>query len=196
VRIIRQTWASLVEACKILFINPDRLPFGERMRAVAKVLAAGASVVVGTIVQEALQKTPIGAIPVVGDIISTFCGTAVTGIMSCSLLYFLDHSELIQKLVHSLDKMHFLDAEVEYYRQFAVYFERYAAELEGIDLAKFQKEARTYHTLVLRLESAQDENSLNLALRNALDAIGVRVPWGEGDFDAFMRDRSRTLVFA
>lgn len=36
VRIIRQSYASLVEACKVLFINPDNYTFGERMRAVVK----------------------------------------------------------------------------------------------------------------------------------------------------------------
>lgn len=36
VRIIRQSWASLVEATKILLFNPDILPFGERFRAAAK----------------------------------------------------------------------------------------------------------------------------------------------------------------
>lgn len=195
VRLIRQTYASLVEACKILFINPDNLPFGQRMKAAAKVLAAGASVVIGTIVQEAIQKTPVGTIPVVGDVISVFCGTAVTGIMTCSLLYFLDHSEMIQKLVGFLDNLHFMDAEVDYFRSQAAYFEAFAAELENIDLEKFRMEITTYRTLADNLEVARTEVELNAALRNAVEAIGVTIPWGEGDFNSFMLDRSRTLVF-
>ncbi|MEQ8156798.1 MAG: hypothetical protein ABRQ25_18305, partial [Clostridiaceae bacterium] len=43
VKIIRQTYASIVQAAKVLFINPDNFPFGERMRAVVKILATGAS---------------------------------------------------------------------------------------------------------------------------------------------------------
>lgn len=195
VRLIRQTYASLVEACKILFINPDNLPFGQRMKAAAKVLAAGASVVAGTIVQEALQKTPLGAIPIVGDVISVFCGTAVTGIMTCSLLYFLDHSDMIQKCVGFLDKLHFIDPEVNYFRSQAAYFEAFAAKLENIDLEKFRIEITTYRTLVDNLEVARTEVELNAALQNAVEAIGVTIPWGEGDFNLFMLDRSRTLVF-
>ena len=67
IRIIRQCWASLVQALKVLFFNPDNLPLGERIRAVAKILATGASVVVGTVVTEAVQKTPLGQMPVIGD---------------------------------------------------------------------------------------------------------------------------------
>ena len=195
VRLIRQTYASLVEACKILFINPDNLPFGQRMNAAAKVLAAGASVVIGTVVQEAIQKTPVGVTPIVGDVISVFCGTVVTGIMTCSLLYFLDHSEKIQNLVHSLDNLHFIDAEVDYFRSQAAYFEAFAANLENIDLEKFRIEINTYRTLVDNLEVACTEVELNTALQNAMKAIGVTIPWGEGDFNSIMQDRSRTLVF-
>ena len=39
VRIIRQSYASLVEAGKVLFFNPENYTFGERMRAVLKILA-------------------------------------------------------------------------------------------------------------------------------------------------------------
>jgi len=67
------------------------------MRAVVKILSIGASVVVGVLVNEAISKTPIGAIPIAGDIIQTFCGTLVTGIMSCTLLYFLDRNEKIKQ---------------------------------------------------------------------------------------------------
>lgn len=195
VRLIRQTYASLVEACKILFINPDNLPFGQRMNAAAKVLAAGASIVAGTIVQETIQKTPVGTIPIVGEVISVFCGTVVTGIMTCSLLYFLDHGEMIQKLVGFLDNLHFIDAEIDYFRSQATHFEAFAAKLENIDLEKFRIEITTYRTLVDNLEVARTEVELNAILQNAVEAIGVIIPWGEGNFNSFMLNRSRTLVF-
>lgn len=51
VKIFRQAYVSIVEAVKILFINPDNYAFGDRMRAVAKALSVGASVVVGVLVQ-------------------------------------------------------------------------------------------------------------------------------------------------
>lgn len=98
VRIIRETFKSLVEAVKILITNPENLPFIERMRAVAKVVAVGASGIAGILVEEALHDTPLGKIPVVGDLVPTFIGSLVTGILSCTLLYLLDNNVLLQKI--------------------------------------------------------------------------------------------------
>lgn len=194
VKIIRQTYASIVQAAKVLFINPDNLPFGERMRAVVKIIATGASVVLGGIVSEALGKTPIGVMPVIGDIIQTFCGTLVTGMVSCTLLYFLDRSEIMNELVHVLNYLSVFSIEVDYFRQQAAYFETYAAELMQIDLAKFHEETAVYNSLSHEIENAKSETELNTILKNAMNKIGIKIPW-VGDFNCFMSDKSVTLVF-
>lgn len=194
VKIIRQTYASLVQAAKVLFINPDSLEFGERMRAVVKILATGASIVVGTAINEAIGKTPIGTIPVLGDIVQTFCGTLVTGIMSCSLVYFFDRSDIMNKLVNKLNNLHPFSSEVNYFYRQAEYFERYAAELMSIDIKKFKEETELYYSFALEIENATSEEELNVKLKNILNKIGVKIPW-EGDFDSFMRNKSSVLVF-
>ncbi len=197
VQVIRQSYVSLVEAAKVLFINPQNYTFGERMRTVAKTLATGASVVVGVLVSEAIGNTGLKGVPVLGDIVPTFCGAFVTGIMTCTLLYFLDRSERINKLVKSLDGLHTMDAEIQYYRQKADAFERYAAELEKIDLAKFKKEIALFGDIAHDLEAAGTEEELNAALKSACEKAGVPIPWGkERSFDAFMRDKNSRLVFS
>lgn len=196
VRMIRQAYPSLVEATKVLFINPECYTFGERMRAVAKVLATGASVVTGVAVSDAVSKTPIAAIPVLGDVVPAFCGAFVSGIMSCTFLYFLDRSPIINKLVKKLDDLHTIETEVNYYREQAEYFERYAAELMEIDLAEFQRETALYCNATARLEDAQNENDLNAILKNAYETLNISLPWGEHEsFDSFMEDESAHLVF-
>ncbi|NOW85870.1 hypothetical protein B0H39_003751 [Clostridium beijerinckii] len=194
VKIIRQTYASIVQAAKILFINPDNLPFGERMRAVVKIIATGASVVAGNIVSEFVEKTPIGMVPVIGDIVKTFCGTFVTGIMSCTLLYFLDRSEVINKLVNVLNNLHPMSTEVNYFYQQAEYFEKYAAEIMKIDIEKFHEETETYYSAALRIEEATSETELNSILKEILNKIGAQIPW-KGDFDSFMNNKNAVLVF-
>ncbi len=196
VKIIRQSYASLVEAGKILFINPDNYTFGERMRAVVKALATGASVVTGVIVSEALSKTPVSAIPVVGDVVQSFCGAFVTGIMSCTLLYFFDRNELMQRLFQVIDNIHTVETEVAYFRQQAMYFERYAAELMNIDLGEFKKETVLYRSVAKKLEAAQTEQELNSILRQALQDLGISLPWQDGrSFDEFMGDKNARLLF-
>ncbi|HHD2752868.1 TPA: hypothetical protein ACOTG0_001663 [Clostridium perfringens] len=194
VKIIRQTYASLVQAAKVLFINPDNLEFGERMRAMVKILATGASIVMGTAFSEAIEKTPIGAIPGVGDVVKTFCGTFVTGIMSCSLLYFFDRSEIMNKLVSKLNSLDILTTEINYYRKQAEYFDKYAAELMSIDIEKFREETELYYSFALEIENIKSEEELNIKMKNILNKIGVKIPW-EGDFDSFMSNKKNRLVF-
>lgn len=194
VKIIRQSYVSLVQAAKVLFINPDNLPFGERMRAIIKILSVGASVVAGGLISELISKTPLGTIPVLGEVVQTFCGTLVTGIMSCTLLYFFDRSEVMNRLVRPLDKLHSSSTELNYFRSQAVYFERFAAELMQIDIKKFTEESRMYCSLAVEIDKARDETQLNAMLKNALEVIGVKLPW-DGTFDCFMEDKDSVLVF-
>lgn len=196
VRIIRQCYASLVEAGKVLFINPENYTFGDRMRAVAKILATGGSVAVGVLVSEAVSNTGIKAIPELCDIVPDFCGTFVSGIMSCTLLLFLDRNERMNELFHALDDLHTIETEINYYRQQADYFERYAAELEQIDFEQFKKEIAFYGQISKRLEAAETEQELNSVLKNALKTANILMPWnGYESFDQFMGDKNAKLVF-
>lgn len=152
--------------------------------------------VVGVIVSEAVGDTGIKTIPILGDIVPSFCGTFISGIMSCTLLYFLDRSELMNKLFHVLDGLHTIETEVNYYRQQAEYFERYAAELEQIDLAQFKKEIAFYEQITNDLTAAESEQELNIVLKNALKKENILIPWkGYESFDQFMNDKNSHLVF-
>lgn len=196
VRIIRQSWASLVEATKILLFNPDFLPFGERFRAAAKIIATGASVVAGTIVGDLIAKTGVAAIPVVGDIVQTFCGTLVTGILSCSLLYLLDRNSAVNKIVQVLNSIPTVDDIVIYYRTQARLLEEYCAKLMNIDLAAFQKEAQSYSEAVSTLEDAVNEQELNFALCTVSKRLEISSPIGNHkDMDSFMADPNSKLKF-
>lgn len=196
VRMIRQAYPSLVEAIKVLFINPKCYTFGERIRAVAKILATGASVVMGVAVSDLVSKTPVAAIPVLQDVVPAFCGAFVSGIMSCTFLYFLDRSPLINRLVRKLDNLHTIETEVAYYCQQAEYFEQYAAELMEIDLEEFKRETALYSTISDRLADVKSEDDLNTVLKDAFERLNIALPWGEHDsLGGFMKDESARLVF-
>ena len=197
VKIIRQAFASVVEAGKILLFNPDGYPLGERLRAATKILATGASVVLGTLVSEAIGKTPIGAIPVIGDIVKTFCGTLCTGIVSCTLLYFLDRSPIINKIVDKLNKIPTIDKNVAYFKEQALMFEKYAAELMKIDLAAFKRETSTYNLIAASITEDMSEDVLNSVFKNAMASLGITMSWEKthDSFDSFMKDKNARMVF-
>lgn len=196
VRIIRQCWASLVEAVKVIFFNPDYLPFGERFRAAAKIIATGASIVAGTMVSELIATTPINKFPVVGEIVQTFCGTLVSGILSCSLLYLLDTNPVIDKLVKVLNSISTVDDVIASYRLQARLLDEYCAKLMEIDLAKFQEETRAYSSAVAILSNASNDRELNEALQSVCEQLNIKSPFGKHkDIDSFMDDPDSVLVF-
>ena len=199
VRIIRQSWASITEAAKILFINPDNYLLGERLRAVAKILATGASVVAGTLVAEALGNTGLKALPAgLGEIVTSFCGAFVSGILSCTFLYYLDRSELINKLVKWLDNLPSVEKQLLYYKGQVEIFERYAAQLMEIDFERFKKETAVFNGLVGKLSSAKSAQQLNLILIQEMKNMGITMSWEKthDSFDSFMQDKSAVLRFS
>lgn len=197
VRIIRHTWASLVEAVKVLLFNPDCLPMGERIRSTAKIIATGASVVSGVMVTEALNKTAVGTIPFIGEIVSAFCGTMVTGIMTCSLLYFLDHNSAINKVVEIINKIPSIDNYVAYVKMQAQVLDEYAAKLMRLDIETFRKETSLFVEASIILDNiGEDETTINGKLIAIYDMLRIELPWrGFSSFDEFMTDKTAILTF-
>lgn len=193
VTLIRQVYASFVEAVKVLVLNPDDLPLGDKLRAVAKIISTGASVAVGVVVNLAIAETPLGKIPVIGDIVQTFCGTLVTGIMSCTLLMFFDRSKVVNQLVEFLNtySMHNV---VEYFKEVGVALEKYAAELMKLDAAKFSKETKRFSALTSKIDSISSDREMNETLKRFYAETGLPTPW-KGDFNTFMGNRNNRLVF-
>lgn len=193
IRIIRQTWASLVEAAKILFVNPDRLPLGEQFKAALKILSAGISVIAGSIVSELVSKVTSWT-GTLGEIISTFCGAFVTGIIGCTAVYILDNNKKIRALIDWLNKMDFASAAIDYFRKEQQQFAAYAAQLMQIDIEQFKKETAAYTAIADQLENVNDSNALNDLLLNTFKQQGLPLPWS-GDFNTFMGNRANHLVF-
>lgn len=196
VTIIRQMWPSVVEAFKILFINPNGYRLGDRIRAAVKILATGASVVAGVIVAQLVSSSGIGLVPIVGDIISSFCGAFVSGILSCTFVYFLDRSTFVNKLVDFLNDPLAIGKLLDYYERYAAYLDEFAAKLLDIDIERFRKETAMYSSLANQVANVRSETELNKPLYKAADTAGVKIPWGTHEkFDSFMRDKNARMVF-
>lgn len=194
VKIIRQVWVSIVEAIKILFLNPDNLLFGERMRAAAKILATGASIAIGIITKEFLSKFGISEIPYIGETLINFIELFTVGITTCTFLYFLDRSEIANKLVLILNKVPTMSNVLNYYKEQAKYFENYAAEILKMDLKSFEAEVDKFNIIVNKLENAKTETEINNVLKEFFIKIKLEFPW-EGDFNSFMEDKNTVLFF-
>ena len=192
-RIIRQSWASIVEALKVLFFNPDNLRLGDRIKAVLKIIATGATVVFGYYLNSILENSGIGAVPLVGSILSEVISGLVTGIISCTLLYFIDHNQSFNKIFELLNGPS-IEESKEFYQEQAQKFEEYACKLEKIDVNKFKKEVDFYRDVSSNLSRIKDSAKFNEYLKKLLEEMNSKLPW-IGDFDEFMSNKNNRLTF-
>ena len=193
VRIIRQVFPSIIEAGKIIFINPDNLSFNERMKAALKVLATGASLIAGLFVNEAIATSGIGELPIVGEIVSDFCSAFVTGILTCALIYFIDHSKLVNNVLNMVDNL-LLGEVTDYYREQAEYWEIYASKLTQIDLETLKLSIRTIYKITDALSVDMDALQIHAVLSRGYSELGLSRPWS-GDFNDFMNNKNNHLVY-
>ncbi len=191
VKCIRQIYASVVEAGKILLFNPDNLLFGDRIKTSTIILATGASILVGTAVGELIQKTPIANIPGVGTFVTAFCSSLISGLVSCTLLVFLDRSKFMNKVVNALNR---IPSEVNNYKEIADTLEILAAKLENLDIAKFRVETEKYRNIATKIGVTESEQELNDLLLSAYNVFDIKISW-KGDFNTFMGNKSNYLVF-
>ncbi|WP_051209123.1 hypothetical protein [Butyrivibrio sp. WCD3002] len=192
VRYIRQAYASVVQAGKVLFFNPDGLLLGDRIKSTAVILSTGASVIAGTAVGDLIAKTPIGMLPEVGQIVITFCSSLVSGLLSCSLLIFMDRSKYINSVVNKLNEM---GSRVNSYREMADALETISAELAGFDIKQFRKDVSTFEAFADDVTRISDYEKLNQLLGELLSNLKVEIPW-DGDFDSFMQNKNNRLRFS
>lgn len=191
VKCIRQIYASVIQAGKVLLFNPDNLMFGDRLKMTITILTTGASVLVGTAIGEAISKTPIGMTPSIGPVVQVFCSTLVSGLISCTFLIFMDRSKLINQIVDCLNA---IPSEANNYREIADLMEQLAAKLSQIDIEKFKEETEKYNCVANQIQNSKDEEELNQILLGAYKDLEINLPW-TGDFDSFMGNKNNRLVF-
>lgn len=87
-----------------------------------------------------------------------------------------------------------LQKQLDAYKRITASLQTYMEQLKRIDLAAFQKETAQYQPLESYIDCIEDEKSLNFFLKKNMVELGISIPW-EGDFDTFMRDKSRHLIY-
>lgn len=198
VKIIRESLSTIVEALNILIINPDNLPYGEVLKAVAILLSTGMSVILGTIVTEAMSKIPALNIPIIGEILTTFIGASVTGLMSVSLLYYIENSKQIKKIVDWLNQFKSsFDHKLDYFKKVHASLIAYVAELENIDLDYFKLQVEMTNEIANQIEHTTSDQEINLTLSNIVEKYNVYLAYDGtiGGLDDFMDDSNTILEF-
>lgn len=191
VKMLRQIFPSIIQSSKVLLFNPDNLMFGDRLKKSTIIMGTGASVLVGTTVSDEIAKTPIGKNKVVGKSICSFIGTFISGIISCSMLIFMDRSKFINNL---FDRMNGIPTSANNYKEIADQMENLAADLENLDYDNFRQEVEKYDVYTNKIIKSESQDELNEILLAAYKEFNIELPW-KGDFNTFMGDKSNCLIF-
>lgn len=95
-RMLREGCFSLLSACNLLFVKPNKLPINERLHEVTKVLVAGGIVVAGVLLEEFID-TQLRLLPFllpVAEIATTVIVGSITAIATTSTVALLDNLDL------------------------------------------------------------------------------------------------------
>lgn len=182
VRLIREMWNNLVQAFKITVFNPEGLSPGQLAKAVTKLIAAGVAVAGGVMINEAMAQILIFPF---GSELAAFCGALTTGILGLVMNYYLEYSEVMQRVWAFLDK--FKDKfrrSLEYFQAVNAELDRYLVELTALE---FSVDAAALNHFSLHLDSVNSEIERGLLLREEVSRRGIALPFESGNV-ASVRD--------
>lgn len=161
--------------------------FFDRMTAALKILATGASVIIGTLAQEAVQASLNGITPFLANIISAFAGSLCTGLLTITFLFYIDNNPFDSFLDKAFDKA------IKNYKLQARLFNDYCEKLNKLDIEKFANKTHIAHNLASAKYS--NDMELNQILKQTMDELNIKCPWGEHSLDTVMNDQNFKLIF-
>ncbi len=107
-KILRSFWSAIVSSLRILIQNPDNLGPVEKITAVMRILSVSVGGIIQPIISESIDKLLAIHAPVlprsIVEALSEFFGAAVGGIVSVSLVYAIDNSPIVAKVVEIIRK--------------------------------------------------------------------------------------------
>lgn len=194
IKILRHASTAVVQAFKILFFEQHN-SWQEKIHAVLVLLGTSASSIVGSLLGSYLAPT-LSAIPVIGDLLVTFTEIFISGILSCTFIYFIDKWDIAQKIYAFISKIDInpLGDYVEYMKQQVIMYESYVANLLAIDVETVIRETKKYSDVLRILNECNSDCEINTKLKKCLSELKIDLPWS-GDFSSFMGNKKNRLVF-
>lgn len=179
VRLIREMWNSLVNAAKLIFFNPQKLALGDLAREVTRILSTGIAVVIGVLLNQHLMT--IMTFPF-GTEIAAFLSALATGILTVCMSYFLDHSELMDKVWSFLNKFKTeYKRTLEYFQKVNAELDRYLIELSRIEFNMLPSELETFADNLLLVNS---EHERGLILAAEVKRRNIDLPFESGNTES------------
>lgn len=178
-KLLREMWTSLVSAAKLIFFNPNKLSAGDLVREITRVISIGVSVAMGVILNQYLAS--IMAFPL-GTELAAFVSAVATGLMALGITYFLDHSELMQKVWDFLNQFKTEGRRtLEYFQKVNAQLDNYLVELTALEFNLDPQEMTRFND---NLVSVNSEHERGLVLAKEVKNRGIKLPFESGNLDS------------
>lgn len=178
-KLLRETWSSLVSAAKILFFNPENLGPGALAREVTRILSTGVAVAMGVMLNQQLASLMIFPL---GTELASFVSAVATGLMTIGITYFLDYSELMQKVWNYLDQFKSeAKRTLEYFQKVNAELDRYLIELSRIEFNLSPEELSRFAS---SLESISCEHERSYMLLKEIRKREIDLPFESNNLDS------------
>lgn len=172
-KLIRECWQTIIQVTKLITFNPDNLAVGDLAKEVTRLIGLAVNVAIGTIVHQHLVNL-ISALPF-GVYIASFLSALVAGILTVGFSYFLDYSEIMQKVWSYLNSLKSkYQFTLEFYQQINAELDEYLIELSKIE---FNLDADELYIFSQSLASANSEYERGLVLAAEAQRRNIELPF-------------------
>lgn len=181
-KLIREMWSPLIQVAKLIFFNPENLSLGELTKNVLKILGGAAAVFLGSILHAELNS--LLAFPFGSDI-AAFISALVTGIITLLISYFLEHSELMQKVWGALDNFFKdkYDLQLEEFQRLNRELDNTLLEIAKIELSFDVDELKVFNDSLLASSCEYEKSKL---IKLELDKKGIDMPYEFGNTNSMV----------
>jgi hypothetical protein len=179
-KLIREMWNNLVKASKLAFFNPDNLNTGDLVREIIKLLSFGLATTIGTIVNSHLNT--FLTIPF-GNEIATFLSGLVSGVLMLGFTYFLEHSEVMNKVWDYLNSFKTrYEKMIEHMKEINLELDRYLIELSKLEFNLNTDELSRFST---SLSQTNNELERKVLLIQEIEKRGINLDYDPKQTDGF-----------
>ncbi len=179
IKLIRETWSSLVQAAKLIFFNPDKLALGDLMKELSKIIGLAVATSLGTILNQYLST--LLTFPF-GDSLAAFLSALAVGLMTLGMSYFLEHSDLMQKVWNYLNNLkNRYDNVLENLKEINLSLDNYLINLSKTELNLNPEELRRFTD---NLYNTNSELERSVILHEEVKRRNIALPFDSGNLSS------------
>lgn len=178
-KIIRETWLNLIKVMKMVFFNPENLSTSELTKATFKILSASIGIIVGMLMHEGLAA--LNSMPL-GNLVVDFASALTSGIVILALNYFIEQSEIMQKLWLYLDQVKIKYEKIlDNFKEINIELDQYILQLTQLEFGLNIDEISVFTE---QLNNANSELERNIVLKKEIEKQEIKLPFEMGNSES------------